>query len=208
MESFHHLPDEKQQRIINAALKVFAEYGYDKASTNKIVAEAGIGKGMLFYYFKNKAALFTYLIDFAIEKIKTGYLDEIDVSERDFFKRAIDLTVEKSRFFKAYPDLSTFLNKVILDTPDRMSADQQRQIADLTESTQKAVYENIDESLFRDDIDPKKAIQLIQWVLAGYEKSLTEQLKHQDLQRIDFDMLFDEFYDYMDVLKTSFYKKG
>src|SRR5699024_2813362 len=134
--------------------------------------------------------------------------DEIDVSGRDFFKRAIELTVEKSRFFKAYPDLSTYLNKVILDTPDRMSADQQRQIADLTESTQKAVYEAIDESLFRDDIDRKKENQIIQWVLAGYEKSLTEQLKHQDLQQIDFDMLFDEFYDYMDVLKTSFYKKG
>ncbi|GEM01866.1 regulatory protein, tetR family [Halolactibacillus halophilus] len=47
--TFHNVEPDKQQRIIEAAMKHFAENGYKDASTNKIVKEAGIGKGMLFY---------------------------------------------------------------------------------------------------------------------------------------------------------------
>ena len=39
---FYSLELEKQQRIINAALKEFARNGYEKASTNEIVKEAEI----------------------------------------------------------------------------------------------------------------------------------------------------------------------
>ena len=54
MEKFNSLDEEKRQKILDAALMEFAEHGYEKASTNRIVKEAGIGKGMLFYYFKSK----------------------------------------------------------------------------------------------------------------------------------------------------------
>ena len=45
---FLNLELEKQDRIINAAIKEFAQKGYDKASTNEIVKEAGISKGLLY----------------------------------------------------------------------------------------------------------------------------------------------------------------
>ena len=48
------LPDGKRQRILDAAIREFAEHGYDKASTNSIVKEAGIAKGLLFHYFGSK----------------------------------------------------------------------------------------------------------------------------------------------------------
>ena len=46
---FFDLKKEKQDRMINAALKVFAIYGFNKASTDDIVKEAGISKGLLFH---------------------------------------------------------------------------------------------------------------------------------------------------------------
>lgn len=46
---FINLEAEKRERIINAALKEFAQKGYDKASTNEIIKEAGISKGSLFF---------------------------------------------------------------------------------------------------------------------------------------------------------------
>ena len=39
-EKFFDLKKEKQDRMINAALKVFAENGYGHASTDEIVKEA------------------------------------------------------------------------------------------------------------------------------------------------------------------------
>ena len=47
---FFDLKKEKQDRMINAALKVFAMQGYRHASTDDIVREAGISKGLLFHY--------------------------------------------------------------------------------------------------------------------------------------------------------------
>ena len=44
-EKFFDLKKEKQDRMINAALKVFALHGYSPACTDYIVKEAAISKG-------------------------------------------------------------------------------------------------------------------------------------------------------------------
>ena len=48
-EKFHQLPEEKQLAIFNAAMEVFAQNDYKRASTDDIAAKAGISKGMLFF---------------------------------------------------------------------------------------------------------------------------------------------------------------
>lgn len=63
-EKFYELPAEKQQRIINAGLEVFGAYDYPQASTDDIAAKAGISKGLLFYYFKNKKEFYLFLFDY------------------------------------------------------------------------------------------------------------------------------------------------
>ena len=56
-EKFFALPEEKQERIINAAMEVFGKNEYKRASTDLIAVKAGISKGLLFYYFHNKISL-------------------------------------------------------------------------------------------------------------------------------------------------------
>src|SRR5690625_7965303 len=80
---FNNLEPSKQKRIIDAALKEFAENGYERASTNKIVKHAEIGKGMLFYYFENKQGLYHYLIEYTISTIERHYLKHITIEDRD-----------------------------------------------------------------------------------------------------------------------------
>jgi len=63
LEDFLNLPEPKQQDIFRAALSEFSTYGYDLASTNRIVAQAGISKGVLFKYFASKEGLFLYVVD-------------------------------------------------------------------------------------------------------------------------------------------------
>jgi hypothetical protein len=46
-DQFHKLNNQKQEKIIQAVLKEFAQYGYDSASTNRIVEHANISKGIL-----------------------------------------------------------------------------------------------------------------------------------------------------------------
>ena len=60
-EKFFDLKKEKQDRMINAALKVFALNGYRHASTDDIVREAAISKGLLFHYFENKLGVYAFV---------------------------------------------------------------------------------------------------------------------------------------------------
>lgn len=54
---FEKLPEEKRERILEAAAKVFTEQGYEKASLNLMLEQAGISKGAAYYYFADKADL-------------------------------------------------------------------------------------------------------------------------------------------------------
>lgn len=49
--------EEQRQRIINAAIKVFAQEGYERASTRQIATEAGVTPPALQYYFDSKEGL-------------------------------------------------------------------------------------------------------------------------------------------------------
>jgi methylphosphotriester-DNA--protein-cysteine methyltransferase len=50
--------EPREARILDAALKVFAEAGYSGATMDAVAAEAGITKPTLYQYFASKEALF------------------------------------------------------------------------------------------------------------------------------------------------------
>ncbi|MFC1728819.1 TetR/AcrR family transcriptional regulator [candidate division KSB1 bacterium] len=50
--------EKKRQKIIEAALQLFHEKGYKSVTTREIAASAGVSKGVLYDYFKNKQDLF------------------------------------------------------------------------------------------------------------------------------------------------------
>jgi AcrR family transcriptional regulator len=55
---FERLKKEKRERILEAAAKGFASAGFEQASMNQILEEAGISKGAAYYYFDDKADLY------------------------------------------------------------------------------------------------------------------------------------------------------
>ena len=48
------LQKQRKEALLNAALKEFAEVGYEQASTNRIARDAGISKPLMFHYVGNK----------------------------------------------------------------------------------------------------------------------------------------------------------
>ena len=63
------LPEDKRRKILQASLNEFAAHGYLGASTNRIVAAAGISKELLFHYFGSKKKLFLYVLDYTIRHL-------------------------------------------------------------------------------------------------------------------------------------------
>ncbi|RPF21380.1 TetR/AcrR family transcriptional regulator [Myceligenerans xiligouense] len=56
--------------IIDAALTVFAERGYDGATTAAICREARIGSGTLFHYFPTKLAIFRGILEYGTREVR------------------------------------------------------------------------------------------------------------------------------------------
>lgn len=55
-------PEERPREILAAALRVFAERGYHSTRLDDIAAAAGVTKGTIYYYFKNKESLLLQLV--------------------------------------------------------------------------------------------------------------------------------------------------
>ena len=88
-EKFFALPEEKQQRIINAGYRVFSQNSYKKSPMSEIAGEAGISKSLLFHYFRNKKELYLFLWD-NCAKVTIQYLEEYGCYEQtDLFEMQI-----------------------------------------------------------------------------------------------------------------------
>ena len=62
-------PEARRQAILDAALHVFAERGFEAARLDDVAARAGVAKGTLYLYFRDKEALFEELVRSAVSPI-------------------------------------------------------------------------------------------------------------------------------------------
>jgi AcrR family transcriptional regulator len=75
---------DKQQRIIQAALVLFAEQGYNATSTSKIAKAADVSEGLIFRHFGNKKGLLQAILeetDRSMQKTILPILEEADALE-------------------------------------------------------------------------------------------------------------------------------
>mgnify|MGYP001300051781 FL=1 len=207
-EAFNKLDQGKQERIIRAALQEFAEKGYKHASTNAIVKTAGISKGMLFYYFNSKQDLYYFLVEYSIDTIRTGFIDKIDTSIPDVIERLAHIAYLKWNFFLENPELSMFITSLVLKDNVPLPEPLQKKYDELFRIGMEKAYffNNADYRLFRDDIDPQKAIQLIQWTLYGYRDDFLQRYHGKGLHELPMEQLWEEFAQYLDILKKVFYR--
>jgi AcrR family transcriptional regulator len=63
---FEKLDPQRQERLFASAAEEFGEKGYDAASLNRILERSGMSKSSLYYYFDDKADLFTTMLERAL----------------------------------------------------------------------------------------------------------------------------------------------
>ncbi|MBW1989273.1 MAG: TetR/AcrR family transcriptional regulator [Deltaproteobacteria bacterium] len=101
-------PKERREMILDKAKKLFAEKGYHQTQISDIIREAGIARGTIYQYFKNKDDLFVRLLEKYYEKWESTVSLERDmnlaaVDPVDYFRLRIHRTLE---FFAGDPDIS------------------------------------------------------------------------------------------------------
>lgn len=116
LDTFRHLPPAKQERVLDAALAEFADQGYQGASLNRLVAQAGIAKGSLYQYFPNKEGVFYYVFRYALKLVRrTLTAVKEETLEQDFFTRLEQSLLAGVRFLREHPRIYSLYLKIQFD---------------------------------------------------------------------------------------------
>ena len=202
------LDPEKRDRIINSAIEEFSLYPYEKASTNNIVKNAGISKGLLFHYFESKQDLYDKITGFVINKLYDEITAQINWDERDLLERIKKLVIAKMKIGRIYPNMFDFIIKALADKNAKKVEDIYEfyeKYGITFEQLLKEIYtRNVDYSLFSNPQEMEKNINIVQWTLEKYsEQSLFDINADEPL---DYDQIADEIDEYLNILKRTMYK--
>ncbi|WP_338448075.1 TetR/AcrR family transcriptional regulator [Niallia oryzisoli] len=203
---FLNLDSEKQDRIVNAAMKEFAQKGYDLASTNQIVKEAGISKGLLFHYFKNKKQLYLFLFDYCYSMIVGEFYHKVDLSEKDFFKRTSEAIMIKMELMTSYPDLFKFMEEALLEESLEVKAELEKKRKEFIDINMEKFFEGIDYTKFRDDVNLPIMLKIITFTFEKLSDETLFKAKLAPGHEINYEEVRLEAEEYLKVLKRSFYK--
>jgi AcrR family transcriptional regulator len=90
-------PELRRLEILDQALALFCSRGYDNASLNDLIAEAGISKGAFYHYFPSKEALVAALADRFARQVFTELQPVLDKPGLDPLARLNAFLSEASR---------------------------------------------------------------------------------------------------------------
>ena len=200
-EKFFDLKKEKQDRMINGALKVFAASGFTHASTDEIVKEAGISKGLLFHYFISKLGLYVFIYDYSVKYLMLELSTGVSAKETDYFELLLQIKQAQLRAMKNYPYMLEFLNKsreeevgeVLLQTQEKRN---------VLPGQYGEIMGRADLARFKKDADVGKVAKILEFTMDGI---LTEQLRSGSFQP---DIYYEEVKQYLSMMKKISYREG
>jgi len=106
-EQLDEIRKERKRAIMDTALEVFAENGYESASINMIAKKVGISKGLMYNYFESKEEVLTSIMFDGLEEMfgifdpnKDGVLTREEFVY--FINEMFDLMNKKRNFYKLY----------------------------------------------------------------------------------------------------------
>lgn len=89
---------EKQEKILNAALELFAEEGYRSTSTSKVAKRAGVSEGLIFRHFENKEGLLEAIVKLGEEKAKELFADLVNEPDpKEVLRKYLDIGINISK---------------------------------------------------------------------------------------------------------------
>ena len=191
---FFDLKKEKQDRMINAALKVFAINGYRHASTDDIVREAGISKGLLFHYFVNKLGVYQFVYDYSVRYMALELSTYVNSREKNLFEIVKQTQGARLNAMRGYPYMQQFLERSYLEDVSEVL----EIIGDKREILLKAyqeIYQRIQFDSLPKSVDGRKLFKLLSHAAEGL---INEHFQNNSFQA---DMVLHEIVDYVEMVR-------
>jgi len=106
--------EQLKSEILEAAVKTFTQFGYEKATTKKIAKEADVSEGTLYYYFQNKREILITLFKILIDNINSNLVKVSSDSDNLNTMLSKGMAHQYSQI-NSLPILSLFLHEAGID---------------------------------------------------------------------------------------------
>jgi len=182
-QTFFNLPQDKREKILDAAVEEFAEYGLENASINRIVKNSGIAKGSFYQYFEDKQDVFLYVLD-VIEKLEMDYFKDRHPPDHNmdtfhYYRWMIKTGME---FGLANPRMIQAAWRVLLGEGFYYG----KNLAKYRQKTTQALTAMIRQAMERGEVDPSVDVELAVMIMETFSNAittyvLTEGMKQKDV---------------------------
>ncbi len=157
------LTGDRKTQIIDSAIKVFIEKGYEKSSLREIVALVGITKPTLYHYFNSKHDLLYKILHDAI----TVFIDDLVEILKQPVSSNEKVRLMLQSLFNAQTRNNSGLAVLLHESKAPLPSDLQNEIKKMHRKfislTEDLFIEGIENKEFRSDLDPK----IIAWAFLG-----------------------------------------
>jgi TetR/AcrR family transcriptional regulator len=164
-DTFHRLPPERQQRVLDAAMREFTQHGYEAASTNRMVRSLGIAKGTLFKYAPTKEMLYLHIYEQVITELARLQNDPGIYRSPDLFERVEELFEALLDYAAREPLRYRFSMRASLDTAASVHAKVESMRRSLSGQHMGAMLAGVDWRLYA--MPRLELLELFTWVMAG-----------------------------------------
>lgn len=140
--------NEKRAAILTAAFDEFKDQRFDAVKLDDVAARAGVGKGTLYLYFKNKEELFMQMALDGVEQMAER-MKEITALESPFRERFFLFGQEVGAFVEKRSIMFRLMNQISSESVQREFMSQHRLLVKAARSLLKA---GVDDGVLRDDV--------------------------------------------------------
>lgn len=199
--------DKKRKSILDAAIAEFSK-GYTNASTDTIVKEAGVSKGLLFHHFGSKKELFLQAYQYALETVMHEFYNLINLNQRDILERWRQIALLKMDLMQKHPTIFTFIAHASFPDSEEVQSEIAKQISNFTHDTYPKLFYDVDRSLFRENIDIDTAIQVIMYTMESYAHGEADSQKTSEDYYSEYGRYLEDLERFITFFKSNFYKEG
>ena len=167
--------EARRERIVEVAMRHFAEHGYRGAHVEDIAAEVGVAKGTVFLDFSSKEGLFLAAYQRAVSRLP-AWLDAPEDVVADGFWATLDWWLERTEQFNADDWVSNRLAMIgRYDTGMglRRPIDRFMRSED-PYGTLEFVEFGVRRGEIRDDVDVEMIASMLDWVAERFQDALSE----------------------------------
>lgn len=196
-EKFFDLKREKQDRMINAGLKVFAKNGYRHATTDDIVKEAGISKGLLFHYFNNKVGAYVFLMDYSVRFLLLELSRNVKKDTTDFFDLCKQIEYGKLQVLKNYPYMQAFLDKAFEEVCLEALEECEEQ-KEVYKNNLEKYYAQSSEQKFKNNVTSEQMLTLFRYIVKGITA------ENMALDTMQPEIMYGQVCEYIEILRGAY----